>query len=116
MIIHDRIANPLNGRYYSEYPTLANEENYVRIRYGDVGAETSEQIHLRQTLDATRTTRVITSDTQAPFKTRGFVLIGDGLFQIGPLTRELINPRALQKRYRTGMALTEVDNPLGLKV
>lgn len=116
MVIHDRIGNPLSGRYYAEYPTLDGRESYVRIRYADVGDETTEHVHLRQTLDATRTTRVITSDTQAPFKPRGFVLIGDGLFQIGTMTRALINPRAMQKRYRTGMALVEVENPLQLKV
>lgn len=116
MIVHDRIGNPLNGRYYAEYPTLANAHQYVRIRYGDVGDATTEQIHLRQTLDATRTTRVITSDTQAPYKPRGYVLLEDGLFQISVMHRALINPRALKKRYRTGMALTAVDNPLELKV
>jgi hypothetical protein len=30
--------------------------------------------------------------------------------------RALINPRALQKRYRTAMALVAVENPLELKV
>lgn len=116
MIIHDRIGNPLHGRYYDEYPTLANSHVYVNIRYADVGDATTEQIHLRQTLDATRTTRVITSDTQAAYKPRGYVLLEDGLFQISVTNRAIINPRALKKRYRTGMALTAVENPLDLKV
>lgn len=116
MVIHDRIENPLSGRFYAEYPTLGAPQTYERIRYGDVGDATVEQIHLRQTLDATRTTRVITSDTQAAYKPKGYVLIADGLYQITTIHRALINPRALQKRYRTAMALVAVENPLELKV
>lgn len=116
MVIHDRIENPLSGRYYAEYPTLEGAHKYDRIRYGDVGDTTVEQMHLRQALEATRTTRVITSDTQAAYKPKGYVLIADGLYQITTMHRSLINPRALQKRYRTAMALVAVENPLELKV
>lgn len=116
MVIHDRISNPLTGRYYAEYPKLDVSQSYERIRYADVGDTTVEQIHLRQTLDATRTTRVITSDTQIAYKPRGYVLIADGLYQISTMHRTLINPRSLQKRYRTAMAIVAVENPLDLKV
>lgn len=115
MIVHDRIGNPLSGRYYETYPILDMLRVYTPIRYADVGDSTTEQIHLRQVLDATRTTRVITSDTQLKFKPRAYVLLGDGLFQISAVTRSVINPRALAKRYRYGMSLVEVENPLELK-
>lgn len=116
MIIHDRIGNPLRGRYYAEYPDIEKANIYAEIRYADVGDSTTEQIHLRQTLDATRTTRVITSDTQARYKPRGYVLLADGLYQISVINRTIINPRAMKKRYRCGMSLTAVENPLDLKL
>lgn len=115
MILHDRIDNPLTGLYYPEYPALDNPQPRVMIRYADVGDTTTEQVHLRQVLDATRTTRVITSDTQVEFKPRSYVLLTDGLFQISTVTKSVINPRSLIKRYRYGMSLVGVENPLGLK-
>lgn len=116
MVIHDRIKNPLSGRYYESYPKIGEPNVYSRIRYGDVGDTTVEQIHIRQALDATRKTRVITSDTQAQFAPRSYVLLADGLYQISTLHRTLINPRALQLRWRTAMSLVAVENPLSLKV
>lgn len=114
-MIYDRIDNPNLGRFYSAYPTLENNLEYRRIRYGSVGDMTTEHIHMRRTLGVDRTTRVITSDSQAPFKPMSYVLLGDGLYQISTMSKSVINPRALSRRYRYILALVEVENPLKLR-
>lgn len=115
-MIHDRTRNPYRGRYYKTYPTLDAPTRYVIFRYDDISDTVTEQIHLRQTLDATKTTKTITSDTQIEFCPKAYVLIDNELYQISSyVSRKAINPDAMLRRYRYTIPLTKVENPLELK-